>query len=237
MKNLKKLIYNTIFFVLLVLGIYFAYDSFYIIYNNKTTVFSPDLLNKNYSEVKKTAELLNLNLEIITKEHSDYPKDFVYLQIPEPNKPIKNSRTIRIALSLGPYQMKLKNFLGLSLKEAKSEIQNMGLTLKTISYVYNDLPFNTVIATYPLDNEVLYKKRKISFLVSAGQKNKIVKVPSLTGLDYEKAVELLNQNELINIDARYVENKKVPRNTVIFQNIPADREVLSGTFVDLIISK
>lgn len=234
---MKKLLYNIICIALFFVGIYLAYDSYYIVSNNKIAVLSPDFINKNYKEVLKTAKLMNLNLEIITKEHSDFPKDYVYLQIPEPNKPIKDSRTVRVALSLGPYQMKLKNFLGLPLPEAKTEIHNMGLTLKNISYVYNELPFNRVIGTYPLDNEILYKKRKISLLVSAGQKNKIVKMPSLIGLDYEAAVKLLNENELINIDARYIDNKKVPKNTVIFQNFSPNKEIMSGTFVDLIISK
>ena len=234
---MKKLIYIITCLFLFFAGLFFVYDSYYIISNNKATILSPNFMNKGYEEVKKEAELLGLQLEVVTREHSDYPKDFVYLQTPEPYKTIKNSRTIKIALSLGPYEMKLKNFLNLSLKEAKAELTHMGLTLKNISYVYNELPFNTVIATYPLDTGVLYKKREISLLVSAGLKNKIVKMPSLVGLSYDKAIELLNSNELINMEPRYIDSKKLPKGTVIFQNYGPNKELQSGTFVDLIISK
>lgn len=234
---MKKLLYIITCLFLFGYGVFFAYDSFYIIHNNKATIMSPNFVNKNYKDVKKEAQLLGLNLEIITKEHSDYPKDFVYLQIPDPYKAIKNSRTIKVALSLGPYQVKLKNFVGIPLGDAINEIDRMDLTLKQISYVTNELPFNTVIATYPLDTEVLYKKRKISLLVSAGLRNKIVKMPNLSGLSYENAIKLLNENELINLEPRFLDRKSIPKNTVIFQNYPAGKEVQSGSFIDIIITK
>lgn len=232
-----KLIYNILCLFLFLSGIYFAYDSFFIHYNNKKPILSPELINKEYFEAEEIAKALGLNLELIVKEYSDYPEDFIYMQIPPAHKIIKNSRTVKVAVSLGPYHSNLNQFFNLNLPEAIKAINNMGLSLKNISYVHSEMPFNKVIGTYPTRTKELYEKKQISLLVSAGKRDKIVKMPSLVGLNYDDALIILNQMELINVEPRYIDMKAVPKNTIIYQSPPPNRDLISGTFVDIVITK
>lgn len=232
-----KLMYIILCSLLFSGGIFFAYDSFFMHYNNKMHILSPDLVNKNYSEALVIAKDLGLNLEVIAKENTDYPKDFIYLQMPEGYKTIKNTRTIKVAVSLGPYNANLNQFFNLSLPEALKAINNLGLSLKNLSYIYNEMPFNKVIATYPANTKELFQKKQISLLVSAGKRDKIVKMPALVGLSYAEALTILNSMELINIEPRYVDIKGIPKDTVMYQNFPVNKELISGTFVDLVITK
>ena len=232
-----KLIYIILCSLLFSGGIFFAYDSFFMHYNNKKHILSPDLVNKNYSEALVIAKDLGLNLEVIAKESTDFPKDFIYLQLPEAHKTIKNTRTIKVAISLGPYNANLNQFFNLNLPEALKAINNLGLSLKNLSYIYNEMPFNKVIATYPSNTKELFQKKQISLLVSAGKRDKIVKMPALVGLNYEEALAILNSMELINIEPRYVDIKGIPNDTVMYQNFPVNKELISGTFVDLVITK
>ena len=62
-------------------------------------------------------------------------------------------------------------------------------------------------------------------------------MPNLIGLDYETSVKLLNNMELISNNPRYVENKWMPEGSVVQQNYPANKELNSGSFVDLTITK
>lgn len=232
-----KLMYIILCSLLFSGGIFFAYDSFFMHYNNKMHILSPDLVNKNYSEALVIVGDLGLNLEVIAKENTDYPKDFIYLQMPEGYKEIKNTRTIKVAVSLGPYNTNLNQFFNLSLPEALKAINNLGLSLKNLSYIYNEMPFNKVIATYPANTKELFQKKQISLLVSAGKRDKIVKMPALVGLSYAEALTILNSMELINIEPRYVDIKGIPKDTVMYQNFPVNKELISGTFVDLVITK
>lgn len=232
-----KLMYIILCSLLFSGGIFFAYDSFFMHYNNKMHILSPDLVNKNYSEALVIVGDLGLNLEVIAKENTDYPKDFIYLQMPEGYKAIKNTRTIKVAVSLGPYNTNLNQFFNLSLPEALKAINNLGLSLKNLSYIYNEMPFNKVIATYPANTKELFQKKQISLLVSAGKRDKIVKMPALVGLSYAEALTILNSMELINIEPRYVDIKGIPKDTVMYQNFPVNKELISGTFVDLVITK
>ena len=159
------------------------------------------------------------------------------MQIPEYGKVIKKSKIIQVAVSEGPYKIELKNLKGLELPKVKKELQDIKLSIKTISYIKHSLPFNRVIGVYPNDNEILYIKKQVSLLVSSGLGNKKVFMPNLIGLDYETSVKLLNNMELISNNPRYVENKWMPEGSVVQQNYPANKELNSGSFVDLTITK
>ena len=234
---LKKLFFNLFCTLFFLLGVYYAYDSFYIIQNNKVLLLTPNFIGMNYEEAVSLSKELDLKIELVAKEYSNFPKNQVYLQIPEYGKVIKNSKPIQIAISEGPYKIELKNLNGLELPKVKKELQDIKLSIKTISYIKHSLPFNRVIGVYPNDNEILYIKKQVSLLVSSGLGNKKVFMPNLIGLDYETSVKLLNNMELISNNPRYVENKWIPEGSVVQQNYPANKELNSGSFVDLTITK
>lgn len=234
---LKKLFFNLFCTLFFLLGVYYAYDSFYIIQNNKVLLLTPNFIGMNYEEAVSLSKELDLKIELVAKEYSNFPKNQVYLQIPEYGKVIKNSKPIQIAISEGPYKIELKNLKGLDINNVKDELRNMKLIVKNISYIKHPLGFNKIIAVYPDNNEILYKKKQISILVSSGLKDKTVFMPNLIGLDYETSVKILNNIELISSNPRYVENKWMPEGSVVQQSYPANRELVSGSFVDLTITK
>ena len=62
-------------------------------------------------------------------------------------------------------------------------------------------------------------------------------MPNLIGLDYDSAVKLLNSVELISNNPRYIENKWMPEGSVVSQSYSTNKELISGSFVDLTITK
>jgi len=234
---LKKLFFNLFCTLFFLLGVYYAYDSFYIVNNNKNPILTPNFIGMDYNEAIKISQNSNLTIELVAREYSKYPKNHIYLQIPEYGKIIKNSKSIKIAVSEGPYKIELKNLKGLDIAIVKKELQNLKLNIKNISYTKHSLPFNRIIGVYPNDNEILYKKKQVSLLVSSGLGNKRVFMPNLIGLDYNAAVEILNNIELISNNPRYIENKWMPEGSVVQQSYPANKELISGSFIDLTITK
>ena len=234
---LKKLFFNLFCTLFFFLGVYYTYDSFYMIKNNKNPILMPNFVGMNYQEVIKISKEANLNIELVAQEYSNFPKNQVYLQIPEYGKVIKKSKTIQVAVSKGPYTIELKNLKGLDISIVKKELQRLGLNIKNISYTKHNLPFNQIIGVYPNDNEILYRKKQISLLVSSGLRDKKVFMPNLIGLDYDSAVKLLNSVELISNNPRYIENKWMPEGSVVSQSYSTNKELISGSFVDLTITK
>ena len=109
---MKKLFFNLFCTLFFLLGVYYAYDSFYIINNNKNPILTPNLVGMSYDEVIKLSKKENLKIELVTKEYSKFPKNHIYLQIPEYGKVIKKSKIIQVAVSEGPYKIELKNLKG-----------------------------------------------------------------------------------------------------------------------------
>ena len=111
-----------------------------------SSVILPDFTTKTISEIKN--EMINLNL--------DYIINAIINQIPKPNSEVKPGRKIYFTLNASDYKkIKVPKLRGVTIREARNEIESMGFKFGQISYV-NDIALNVVIsATH--DGEKIYE--------------------------------------------------------------------------------
>lgn len=233
---MKKIIFNFLCFALFILGIYFSYQSFSMIYFNKFPINIPNLMNMNFTEAAKLANTLGLNVEVVAKEYSSYKKDLIYKQVPSEGTISKAGRTIRVSVSKGIFGTSIINFTQLPFNIASEKAEKMGLKVKNLAYVSHDYPFNTVISSDPPTGVFIKNSKEISFLISLGNENILIEMPNLFGLNYKEALEILETKKLIGAEPRYIENKNMPNGTVVHQNINAFKLIPIGTRVELIIT-
>ena len=126
------------------------------------------------------------------------------------------------------------NIVGMTVDNAKKELEKLGLNIKVSETVESDEEENTILEMNPTDNMQAKKGDTIEVKVSGGVAK--VKVPDLRDYEINYIKDLLTQKGLEwNISEQYSENIK--SGYLINQYPERDTEVPKGTTIELTISK
>ena len=126
------------------------------------------------------------------------------------------------------------NILGMTVDNAKKELEKLGLNIKVSETVESDEEENTILEMNPTANMQAKKGDTIEVKVSGGVAK--VKVPDLRDYEINYIKDLLTQKGLEwNISEQYSENIK--SGYLINQYPERDTEVPKGTTIELTISK
>ena len=126
------------------------------------------------------------------------------------------------------------NILGMTVDNAKKELEKLGLNIKVSETVESDKAENTILEMDPIANIEAKKGDTIEVKVSGGVAK--VKVPDLRDYEINYIKDLLTQKGLEwNISEQYSENIK--SGYLINQYPERDTEVPKGTTIELTISK
>lgn len=126
------------------------------------------------------------------------------------------------------------NIVGMTLDNAKKELQKLGLNIKVIETVESDEEENTILEMNPTGNTGAKKGDTIEVKISGGVAK--IKVPDLRDYEINYIKDLLTQKGLEwNITEQYSENIK--SGYLISQYPERDTEVTKGTTIELTISK
>lgn len=101
----------------------------------------PNLSNMTIEEVQNTLKSNNLTLGEVNKEYSDqYPEGKVMNQNPGYGQEVPENTAISITVSRGPEikTVSMINLLGKEISQATSMLQEVGLSVGTLQYEYND---------------------------------------------------------------------------------------------------
>ena len=126
------------------------------------------------------------------------------------------------------------NIVGMTLDNAKKELQKLGLNVKVVETVESDEEENTILEMNPTVSTGAKKGDTIEVKISGGVAK--IKVPDLRDYEINYIKDLLTQKGLEwNITEQYSENIK--SGYLISQYPERDTEVTKGTTIELTISK
>ncbi len=164
--------------------------------------------------------------------------DHVVSQQPAAGQRVKQSRPLNITVSRGPQLIEIPDFVGVSLREALIDLDNLSLNSGDIQYIFrlSEEP-GTVINQIPAAGAEVEKGSEITLFVSRGERDISVRMPDLTGLTQAEAFNLIRESGL-NIGQVSVESsERFTDGQVISQSVRAGEYLPRGIAVDFVISR
>lgn len=204
--------------------------------HSQETVQMPNLIGKRIEQAEKLILEYGLKLNKISELYNEkMPEGAVINQSPRPGQMVKKGREVFLTISKGMTEVVVPNLIGKNIRQARIDLNNIGLEIGKISY-RNDETFgiDTIIYQNPSPMSKVPFGKTIDILVSSGSINK-VKVPYLEGLNLENAIKLINESELAVGSIQYIENPTYLPNTILHQSIVGGALVSKGTKIDLTV--
>ncbi len=132
-------------------------------------------------------------------------------------------------------EVEVPTLLGLDEEEAFSFMEEVGLSLDVGERLYSsDYEEGEVMAQYPEDGSVVKQNRTVIVDISKG--SRLTEVPDVTGMRLREARIRLDQSRLEVGEEKEEYDDQAPEGSVILQDPSPEREVESGSSVDLVIS-
>ena len=145
----------------------------------------PDVKGMSYSEAKEVLEAKGLKIEKADEPIASQKieKGKIVSQTPSKNSKVKKGRTVRVILSAGNTELKVPDLKGLSYKEAKTLLSEMGLQISKGDEVDSDSVTEGLIASqYPSAKTKVDKGDIITVNISKGKKDAVI--PKLVGTTF-----------------------------------------------------
>ena len=158
-------------------------------------------------------------------------------QYPEPNRRVKEGRTIRLKISQPEKMVSIPDLIGRSLRSAELALLQSGLSIDTVYKEYNsDVPSGNVTWQYPKGGDQLNKGMGLHLTISLGVPPNFFQVPNLFGLSKKKAIVDLEKAGLVLGKIFYRQNEDLIPYTVLDQSIAAETVLEKSTEINLTVS-
>jgi len=200
----------------------------------------PDVKGMSYSEAKEVLEAKGLKIEKADEPIASQKieKGKIVSQTPSKNSKVKKGRTVRVILSAGNTELKVPDLKGLSYKEAKTLLSEMGLQISKGDEVDSDSVAEGLIASqYPSAKTKVDKGDIITVNISKGKKDAVI--PKLVGTTFTSesdVSDILSKYGYKLGKVSYEESYETP-GTIIKQSPDAGTTAEKKTSVDIVISK
>ncbi len=203
----------------------------------------PDFSGYTLSQAVKIADKSDLNIEVNDSVYNaPGKKGTIITQTPPPDFKVKKGRTIHVVVkTFNPERIGMPDFTGVSLIQAKADIETYGLKIGKLKYV-PDIATNNVLEQMYKGKPIapgtkIEKNSKIDLVLGKGKSNTPVKVPLLKGKTKSAAEQYLTDNSLNPGVLMYDETVITPQDTadaIIWKQAPAAKHyALMGSTVDL----
>ncbi len=203
----------------------------------------PDFSGYTLSQATKIAEDSDLKIEVNDSVYNaPGKKGTVIAQTPPPDFKVKKGRTVHVVIkTYNPESIEMPDFTGVSLIQAKADIETYGLKIGKLKYV-PDIATNNVLEQMYKGKPIapgtkIEKNSKIDLVLGMGQNNKSVKVPGLVGKNKAAATQLITDNSLnigITMYDETVITQEDTANAIIWKQAPIERRFASmGSSIDL----
>lgn len=200
----------------------------------------PDVKGMSYSEAKEVLEAKGLKIEKADEPIASQKieKGKIVSQTPSKNSKVKKGRTVRVILSAGNTELKVPDLKGLSYKEAKTLLSEMGLQISKGDEVDSDSVAEGLIASqYPSAKTKVDKGDIITVNISKGKKDAVI--PKLVGTTFTSESDVSDTLSKYGYKlgkVSYEESYETP-GTIIKQSPDAGTTAEKNTTVDIVISK
>ncbi|MEJ2164505.1 MAG: PASTA domain-containing protein [Desulfobacterales bacterium] len=216
-----------------------AYLSLTLIIKSEDTVIVPDLEGKDVVYALELLTEMELNTKVKGSEYTtDIPKNHVVFQEPQPGSEIKKGRDVKIIISRCPKILSMPNLITLSIQQAKNILEENDMCQGKLSRAYNtEIEKDGIIAQVPAAGSLIARDTCIDLLVSKGARPAAFKMPELSGLTLEDALQSIEKINLSigNLKSAYQRGK--PRNIVVEQEPVSGQRVIIGSPVSLLINR
>jgi len=230
----KTFLKNLLFAVLLVgFLLYATFFSLSLITHHGEGLSVPDFTGMSIKQVAKVAENKELKFKIIDSVfNAPGKKGTVIAQIPPADFKVKEGRTILLTIkTFNPKRIPMPDFTGVSLIQAKADIETYGLKIGKLKYI-PDLATNNVL-------EQMYKGKPISpgtlieansaidLVLGLGKSDKITFVPNLLGSSKDDAIRKVEAHSLnigVLIFDKDIETAQDSLNAIVWRQSP-EKEV------------
>jgi eukaryotic-like serine/threonine-protein kinase len=162
----------------------------------------PDFSGLSLKKAARIAKDKDLKLKIIDSVYNaPGKKGTIIAQTPPPNFKIKKGRTIHIVIkTFNPERVPMPDFRGVSLVQAKSDIETYGLKIGKLRYV-PDMATNNVLEQMhngrPIAPKTIIEKGStIDLVLGLGRSDQIVTIPNLVGMTIPEAIQKATDNSL-----------------------------------------
>ena len=202
-----------------------------------TPVEVPSLVGQNLKETMPNEDLFAL--DITYQFHSDAETGVILSQSPQAGMtrrvaPGKHPCTLSLLVSLGPQQVQVGEWDGMTKYQAMTECRRLGLVPK-IKYV-DGHPVGNVARTEPAAGEVVVRGSTVTLYVGNATHVTQVVVPNLVGNSEVSASTMLSSLGLSRGSVSYMASDR-PSGVVIAQSVLSGTAVRAGTKVSLVVSR
>ncbi len=166
------------------------------------TVEVPDLTYVSAEEAYKIAKDAHLRAEVIDSIYiRKMGKGDVYSQNPKAGTQVKKGRRILLTINaVNPKMVSVPNLVGLSMRQAKAELNSRGLSIGRLIYV-NDIATNNVIRQIYRNRTVKPGRQvetgsEIDLEVGLNPADNQTYVPNVRGMKYLRAVDAIHESSL-----------------------------------------
>ncbi|SMO74518.1 PASTA domain-containing protein [Fodinibius sediminis] len=207
----------------------------YTNYNEGVTV--PNVSQISLEDAKQELTDRGLRYELAERRSNEaYPADYVIDQTPAASKIVKPDRKVYLTVnSEANPTVKVPEVVDMSLRNARIQLQNAGLSLGTISYESSRFK-NSVLRQSVPPQTVVPKGTSIDLAVSDGLGEKLVAIPEIKGLRLAEAQQKLREKGLRVGEIEYQPSKEVSPN-IILDYSPRDDQLIEGERLKLIVSE
>ncbi len=231
---IKYLVVILLVFIFVIGGVIFAYNLFMDV----PVVQVPEVTELQLEEGQKELSEVGLEYNIAEEvHHPEIPSGHIVQQQPEAETEIRQTRTVQIYVSSGPEKSTIPDLTGANLRTARIELESKGYEVGETLYEFSDLyAQDEVIKTDPQAGEEYSVNQEVDMIISMGPSPSQVEVPGIIGLDWRKAQEFLQANNLRLGGVNEEKTSRFPRGLIIDQSLAPGRFVSAGRSVDVTIS-
>lgn len=232
---IKWLVLLVAFIVIAAFGVFIFYRN----YMDIPVVEVPDIVGMNVEDARKELAQVGLQLEMQNEgvHHPDIVEGNIISQYPLGGELVRQTRNVRITVSLGPAILTTPNLTGLTIREANVILDNQKLSLGNIEEEYSALVSEgRIISQEPEAGEKIGAENKIDIVLSKGAQPLMVEVPNVLGLEQEDAISKLKNSNFAIGEISQKMTKRFLNNQVAEQSYTPGVEVPEGSKIDLTIS-
>lgn len=184
----KMTILVLILIIVVVAGVFFAYQKLNDFFNRGGTVIVPDFRGRHIAEIYRSQPE---GIEIVRRDekYDDLqPKDHVIAQFPDPGSVVKPGKKVLLSISLGLQKVNVPDLVGASMREVDMALMNSQLSAGDRAYVFSDkIAPDRIVGQSPLPSEEYGVNKEVDLLISLGRRPESYPLPSLVGLSLDES--------------------------------------------------
>lgn len=206
--------------------------------NYKEGLTVPDVTKVSLDKAEERLTEYGLRYEVVERRnHPSYPSDYILEQSPEPSQIVKPNRKVYLTVTTAVQpKVMVPDVTDLSLRNARIQLQNYGLTVGTISYVSSRFK-NTVLRQSISGETRVEKGTVIDLTVSDGLGVDMVKIPEIKGLRLTEAQNKLSEAGLRVGEITFEPNKEYSPNVVLGYKPSQNDSIVVGSTLELTVSE